>query len=184
MSPTAEILTELEEAIRSAPVEDLPRLAGVLAEAQARLALRLAAPPTSSGNGQAGGEDRLLTLPEVAEILGIPEEHAREMGRRGELVVIRVGRYVRVRRAALSRWIELREKKALDTGHTGRIVKLHERSGAAKDPPAAEAQAGRPRREHRRRGEHRRAVGTVGDAHHGADEPAHPAGHRATAEGS
>src|SRR6266511_5752429 len=64
---TPDVLAALAEAIRSAPVDELPRLAGILAEAQARLALRLAA-PTFSGIGRPEEPERLLTLPEVAEI--------------------------------------------------------------------------------------------------------------------
>ncbi len=59
-------------------------------------------------------DDRLLTLPEVATLLQVPEEHAREMGRRGELPILNVGRYVRVRLSTLRQWIDGNERKGLD----------------------------------------------------------------------
>lgn len=46
---------------------------------------------------------------EVAEILALPEYGARELGRRGELPTVVIGRRVRVRPSALERFIEERE---------------------------------------------------------------------------
>lgn len=40
-------------------------------------------------------ETRCLTAGQVAEILGIPGSHVRELGRQGRLPVIRLGKYVR-----------------------------------------------------------------------------------------
>jgi excisionase family DNA binding protein len=67
--------------------------------------------PDESDLGAAGpADDHLLTMPEVAERLGVTEHQAREMGRRQQLPVITVGdRFVRVRAGALEEWIRLRE---------------------------------------------------------------------------
>jgi excisionase family DNA binding protein len=46
---------------------------------------------------------------EVATILVIPVYSARELGRRGELPTVKIGRRVRVRPTALQRFIEQRE---------------------------------------------------------------------------
>lgn len=46
-------------------------------------------------------EDELVDMPTAAKTLGIPESRARELGRRGQLPTIQVGKYVRVSRRAL-----------------------------------------------------------------------------------
>ena len=89
------------------PQPDLPRFLGMLAEAQAEALARLRQPES---NGPPADEERLADMPEVAKVLGIPEEHARELGRRGEIPTVRVGeRYVRVRLSSLRQWIETNE---------------------------------------------------------------------------
>lgn len=79
----------------------LPALIGQLEGARAAAWARLTTaehPPVCT--------ERLLTMPEVAERLGITEHQAREMGRRGELPVVHVGeRRVRVNTRALEEWI-------------------------------------------------------------------------------
>lgn len=52
---------------------------------------------------QDGGQ--LLTLPQVAKRLTIPEGYAYELARRGVLPVIRLGKYVRVPLAELETWV-------------------------------------------------------------------------------
>lgn len=46
---------------------------------------------------QSQDEDRLPDMSEVAKVLGVPEGQARELGRRGELPVVQVGRYAGAR---------------------------------------------------------------------------------------
>jgi excisionase family DNA binding protein len=50
-------------------------------------------------------ERELLRAEEVAKVLGIGRTKVYELMLRGELPVIRIGRLVRVPRAALLRWI-------------------------------------------------------------------------------
>ncbi len=68
-------------------------------------ALLLAHPAEAS---RADDAARLLTLPEVATILAIPESKAYQLARRGELPTVAIpgGKYVRVRRADLDVWID------------------------------------------------------------------------------
>ncbi len=54
-------------------------------------------------------EDRLLDMVEVAKALGVVAGQARDMGRRGELPIVMVGRYVRVRASSLREWMDTRE---------------------------------------------------------------------------
>lgn len=94
----------LEAALGAAEAPELLALAGELqGRAWARLSPAPAAPEA----------DRLVDMDEVARVLGVPVAHARELGRRGELPVVHVGRYVRVRFGALAEWMALRENGRL-----------------------------------------------------------------------
>ena len=90
------------------PVERIPT-------AIAELFARLLAPQrrqTSTSDGET--REELLTMKEVARRLAVPEPYARELGRRRELPVVRVGaKYVRVRRSVLDAWIRQREDRHL-----------------------------------------------------------------------
>jgi len=99
---------DLGKLVDEARVEELPQLAGLLEAARVKLALRLVAPAAAKPD-----DDRLVDMDEVARVLGVPVAHARELGRRGELPVVHVGRYVRVRSGALVEWMALRENGRL-----------------------------------------------------------------------
>jgi len=92
---------QLEAAVAQADPPELLQLAG---ELQGR-AFRL----TWDRTTEAPVEDALLTMPEVAKRLGCSEDHARTLGRTGELPTVQVGRFVRVRASALERWIRTNE---------------------------------------------------------------------------
>jgi excisionase family DNA binding protein len=115
ISDPSRILGELDKLIVKAVPEVRPSLVVALAARLAQLGAVLAV-PTEKGNGSTAPavEDRLLTMPEAAERLGITEHQAREMGRRGELPVVTVGkRFVRVRIGTLEDWIRQREGATL-----------------------------------------------------------------------
>jgi len=98
---------DLLRLVAQVPLTELPTLVGVLALAQAVALARLT---TRTQEDRVAADDRLLTMPEVAERLGVTEHQAREMGRRGELPTIPVGdRFVRVREGALMEWVRRRE---------------------------------------------------------------------------
>jgi len=101
-------MIDLARLVDEAPLTELPALAGQLEAARVKLALRLVAPAPASSEG-----DRLVDMGEVARVLDVPVAHARELGRRGELPVVHVGRYVRVRAGALAEWMALRENGRL-----------------------------------------------------------------------
>ena len=58
------------------------------------------------------GERALLRAAEVAEILGVGRWKAYELMATNELPVVRIGRLVRVPRAALDQWIADRTERA------------------------------------------------------------------------
>ncbi len=114
-SSLGEVLDALDKAIAGTPTGDRPGLVIALAARLAQLGANLARGVTTEKSlarrpSEEEGE-RLLSLRDVAERLGVKEEHAREMGRRGLLPTVRVGkRYVRVRRSALERWMARQER--------------------------------------------------------------------------
>jgi excisionase family DNA binding protein len=65
-------------------------------------ALLLTAPTETSGEAMS----KLLTLPAAAAQLGVPKSKLYELARRGELPVVKLGKYVRVRTADLEKWID------------------------------------------------------------------------------
>lgn len=107
---------ELPALAAEATADELPALIGALEAAKAVAYARLVAsaqvrgPRPVEAAAPAAASDHLLTMPAVAENLGITEYNAREMGRRGELPTVRVGkRRVRVRASALAEWVRHRE---------------------------------------------------------------------------
>jgi excisionase family DNA binding protein len=109
------VLGHLDELIVRAVPEVRPSLVVALAARLAQLGAVLAVPAAKGNAGTVSAvEDRLLTMPEAADRLGITEHQAREMGRRGDLPVVTVGkRFVRVRVRTLEDWIRRREGATL-----------------------------------------------------------------------
>lgn len=114
MPDEGKVFDELRGLLAGAPVGDLPELLGRLEAERLRGVARLTTPANGTQHAETSAPDRLLTLPEVAALLGVPVEHARELGRRGAIPTVRVGeRYVRVRRSALDRFLRERERGAV-----------------------------------------------------------------------
>lgn len=89
------LLSELEAVIGSAPAEHLPDLLGQLERLKGQAWARMmSASLTKDVNPSP--EQQLLTLPQVAERLSIPESRAYELARQHKLPAVRIGKYVRV----------------------------------------------------------------------------------------
>ena len=73
-------------------------------EADLRALLMTAPAETSSGEAV----NKLLTVPAAAAQLGVPKSKLYELARRGDLPVVKLGKYVRVRTADLEKWIDAR----------------------------------------------------------------------------
>jgi excisionase family DNA binding protein len=70
-------------------------------------------------------EDRLLTIPEVAERLAVPVPYAYELARKGELPTVRVGKkYVRVPLLSFEKWLAVQQ---LDSRSTPAYSARHRR---------------------------------------------------------
>ena len=95
-----------------AQLPDPAQLAALSPVGQRRLLLRVAALLAALGAREpepqrpAAAGDTLLTMPQVAERLGVPDSEAYALARQGRLPVIRIGKYVRMRPADLTAFIE------------------------------------------------------------------------------
>ena len=100
------LLEQLERELTAWPSADCTQLLGmlervrVLAWAKVLGSCRASPQALSRDNG-----GRLLTVPEVAARLTIPEGYAYELARRGVLPVVRLGKYVRVPLAEFEIWV-------------------------------------------------------------------------------
>jgi len=111
--PNIDRLMAAPEEAERIPAADVPRLLASLAALQLRaagLGAALLARLHATSGGRAGADDRLLDMEAVAKVLDVPPAHAREMGRRHELPVTRVGRYMKVRESSLRAWLQQREE--------------------------------------------------------------------------
>jgi hypothetical protein len=150
-------LPDLVAIAREAATEDVPAFLGKVAEAEAVLRLRLmAAAGQTAANQEA---DRLLTLPEVAAVLGVPKDRAYDLARRSQVPVVTVGKYKRVRLTALWAFIYANEKMGLDASVSVRLASRRDRGGRPKTEKAARSDAGRIREARRRPQDHCREVG-------------------------
>lgn len=61
-------------------------------------------------------ERLVLTIPEVAELLGISENHCWNLVSRGDIPSVKLGALRRVSRVALERWLDERSESELHSG--------------------------------------------------------------------
>jgi len=113
-----DLFDELGRQIGQASPEELPQLVGQLEAAKAAAWARLMTKP-ATGNDT---DEQLLTLPAVAELLGVPPDRAYDLARQGQLPVVEIGkRYKRVRRSALKAFLSQNERPSvLARGRRGR----------------------------------------------------------------
>ena len=155
---------DLLTVIGDAAPEDLPGWVGACAEAQAFAQARIAAREPSEAQPTPGS---LLTMREVAERLGVPEEYARERGRRGDLATVRLGRHVRVRTEDLQDFI-VRNRSPIDENLFSTYSPLCDGRRNTPHPKANGPHPGRTRGSDRNHGKLRRTPGARGDRNLGA----------------
>lgn len=95
---------------------------------------------------------RLLTIPQVAELLAIPTGHAYDLARRNVLPVVRFGKYVRVTRASLNKWIgqQTTPQRRIDNDHLGSHSDTQTSHRHAPMPAKDRPEPGTPQREEKR----------------------------------
>lgn len=123
------LLEQLETEMLEWSLDDCTNLVAILERVRARAWVRIVAETAKSQLGQDSGQ--LLTLPQVAGRLAVPETYAYELARQNRLPVIRLGKYVRVPVDALERWLS--QQASLE-----RRIDMN--------PPAFHSGAGRNRR--------------------------------------
>lgn len=120
-------------------------------------------------------DDRLLTVPQVAELLGFASSYVYEMIRRKEFPALRRGKYVRVRKSALIEWIR-RKETGLDFVDSTVLSRQNDRKRGQANPAEARAHAGRSRQRARRSLDNRVEMGDrrrQGDLDRGAAPSTH-----------
>ena len=107
MSQRPDPLIALEAAVEQIPPSECPRWLGELERVKAILWQRLlAAEHADCSREAADTPGRLLTIPQVAEILSIPESRAYELARQGQLRTVHIGKYIRVLEADLNQYVQ------------------------------------------------------------------------------
>jgi excisionase family DNA binding protein len=146
VSDFGEALTVLEQVARSGDPAAVPALVGELERVRAIAWARLTMPPPAAP--PRAGVD-LLTVPQAAAQLGVQPQYVYDLTRRGELVPVRFGKYVRIDPADLARWVA--RHKTLDDGlgQWQSLRRVGRRIQAAPDSARDDAGAGRaPARGH------------------------------------
>lgn len=100
------LIASMEEAIVQGKVVDVPGLLGGLERLKAILWSRMMTASYSATSPQPPDAVTLLTMPQVAKRLAIPEGRAYELARQGKLPSVKVGKYVRVPLAELETWLD------------------------------------------------------------------------------
>lgn len=95
-----ETLRNLEVAISSVPMAELPGLLGLLEKVKAMGWGRMLAGQTTGPQ-----DDGLLTIPDVARRLQVSTYRAYELARHGQLKTVRLGKSVRVKPEDLAAYI-------------------------------------------------------------------------------
>lgn len=107
---SASVLAELESQVETLGFEDCLVLLSDLERLKSRMWVRLMTLKLVTVEQARGQLTHLLTIPQVAKIIGIPGGRVYELARQGRLPVVRVGKYVRVEPAKLEEFIEQHRK--------------------------------------------------------------------------
>ncbi len=177
MSPTLADLLHEPQRMAEVPPEALPPLMAQCAALQSALAARLAAVKPDTPPQPTQEPERLLTVPQVAELLGVHPSCVYEVARSGKLPTVRVGKYVRIAPSALREWLA-QHKKGLDKGMCVTHSYTDERFRGPAHSEATWAYASRVGSAGRRHRQQRGPVGAGRVRYTGIGGPAHPAAGR------
>lgn len=134
--PTLDKLAADPVRAASLPVEVVEALLSQCHVIEGALLTRLlAAQARADGQPEASGEgDRLLTIAEVADFLGVPKGYAYELARRGEIPTVRFGKYVRVALTAFREYVARHQENRLDKICSDRLQSTRDRLRGATNP--------------------------------------------------
>ena len=94
MQSVIQVVENWERVVSQAAAADLPSLIGHLERLKAIAHFRMLKEATL--HTEVHEENMFLTIPEVANRLGIPQSRAYELARQHKLQAVRIGKYVRV----------------------------------------------------------------------------------------
>jgi excisionase family DNA binding protein len=143
----------IEEAVAQGKVADVPALLGALERLKAMLWSRMVAASCGATSPQPPDAATLLTMPQVAKRLAIPEGRAYELARQGQLPTVKVGKYVRVPLAELETWVgqQTSLERRIDRAPPNFHSALARRKRPARTLTGARAQSGGARRKRNNR---------------------------------
>ena len=102
----AAVLGNLDRVAALRP-EDIPALLGTLERVRAALwAQMVRAPVPVARHGDGAGGEPLLTVGEAAAELRFTRAYVYDAVRSGQLAAVRTGKYIRIRRGALTAWLD------------------------------------------------------------------------------
>lgn len=188
-----DLLDGLDHAIGTATPQDRAALIVALAARLAAIGGQMITAPTATTT-TGTGTDRLLDMPEVAQLLGVPVDYAYTLARQRKIPTVRLpgldkggrardGKYVRVRASVLIAWLKEHEDKGIDDGINAVLKSRHDRQRRATDPKGTRAVANRVRQAGGRLVCDREPMGDGGEPHPGADGQAHQATREVGQEG-
>jgi excisionase family DNA binding protein len=96
------------------PAEQRGAMIGLAAAAIAALSVPSVTPTAQAEQPGEPETDRLLTVPQAAELMGFAPSYVYEMARRGDLPSVHRKKYVRIRRSAIDKWIADNERFGVD----------------------------------------------------------------------
>jgi excisionase family DNA binding protein len=103
-------LHELRALVASTPIDELPAMIGELEQLKAAAWARLTIPAPVAVAPTVDAE--MLTAEQLATRYSTPKSLFYELARRGDLPHVRLGHYVRFRRADVEQWIAANSKSA------------------------------------------------------------------------
>lgn len=155
-------LSLLEKALATAALDQLPTILGELERLKMVVWQRAMQAEPKEASATLEGQC-LLTIPQAAARLNIPESRAYELARRhGGLPVIKIGKYLRVDPSVLQKWLR-EQDKTVDKNISATYSHPHDRVRAQRNSNASRLNAGGTGRTARRPLELHRAAGTRGD---------------------
>jgi excisionase family DNA binding protein len=180
-----EFLAELPEVIGRAEVKDLPALVGQLVEAEERARLRLrTSDPTGRECTAETPEERLLTIPDAAQVLGVSDDYLYSLARQRKIQTVRLpglvkggrtrqGKYVRLRQSVLLAWLAEHEDKGLDKTINVTLNSLCERQRSKANSQTTRTYPGRVRKTHWGASREREPLGNGQNGHQADSREAH-----------
>ncbi len=164
-SPTS-LIAELEKVLVDTPTEHVPVLLGELERIKVSLMSKLMQASVPKAE-PALGEEVWLTIPQVAERLGIPIQRAYELARhQGGLPTIRLGKSLRVSPTELTAWLG-QQKQGLDKRLSFSYSRSHDRKRTTPHPKTPGSDARGTRRASGCEGQLHRTTGTGRNGHQG-----------------